>query len=131
MPSLTSKDRVSLCLFSFTDGRRCRTPAPATILTSVSTTPKRRPRPAPPKSLAKDLATFFSGDYLSASDLRTALPRLIPAVIRGDKTQTRPHRCLHVPNSIAGHPHRPTRIHQRLRHRRLAQSRPHLRQRQL
>src|SRR5271169_56266 len=42
------------------------------------------------------------------------------------KTQTRPHRCLHVPNSIASHPHRPTRIHQRLRHRRLAQNHPHL-----
>jgi hypothetical protein len=26
MPSLTAKDRVSLCLFTFTDGRRCRTP---------------------------------------------------------------------------------------------------------
>jgi hypothetical protein len=26
MPSLTAKDRVSLCLFSYEDGRRCRTP---------------------------------------------------------------------------------------------------------
>ena len=26
MPSLSSKDRVSLCRFTFDDGRRCRTP---------------------------------------------------------------------------------------------------------
>jgi hypothetical protein len=26
MPSLSSKDRVSLCRFTFEDGRRCRTP---------------------------------------------------------------------------------------------------------
>ncbi|HEY6384669.1 MAG TPA: hypothetical protein VIX91_03215 [Candidatus Acidoferrum sp.] len=36
------------------------------------------------ESLAKDLDTFFSGDYLSACDLSTALSRLIPAVVRGD-----------------------------------------------
>ena len=35
------------------------------------------------EKLAKDLAFFFSGDYLSACDLNTALGRLIPAVIRG------------------------------------------------
>ena len=26
MPSLTAKGRISLCLFSYEDGRRCRTP---------------------------------------------------------------------------------------------------------
>jgi len=26
MPSLSAKDRVSLCQFAFADGRRCRTP---------------------------------------------------------------------------------------------------------
>jgi hypothetical protein len=26
MPSLSAKDRVSLCQFTFADGRRCRTP---------------------------------------------------------------------------------------------------------
>ncbi len=36
------------------------------------------------EKLAKDLAYFFSGDYLSAYDLNTALGRLIPAVIRGE-----------------------------------------------
>src|SRR5208282_3627704 len=36
------------------------------------------------EKLAKDLSYFFSGDYLSACDLNTALSRLIPAVIRGE-----------------------------------------------
>ncbi len=36
------------------------------------------------QSLGKDLAYFFSGDYLSACDLSSALGRLIPAVLRGD-----------------------------------------------
>jgi hypothetical protein len=26
MPSLTAKDRIPLCLFTYEDGRRCRTP---------------------------------------------------------------------------------------------------------
>jgi hypothetical protein len=36
------------------------------------------------KSIGKELAYFFSCDYLSANDLSTALGRLIPAVVRGD-----------------------------------------------
>jgi len=36
------------------------------------------------EKLGKDLPYFFSGDYLSACDLSTALSRLIPAVVRGD-----------------------------------------------
>ncbi len=58
--------------------------APAKIPISASTTPKKKPAPAPAETLGKDLAYFFSGDYLSACDLSTALGRLIPAVIRGD-----------------------------------------------
>jgi hypothetical protein len=39
------------------------------------------------ETFAKDLACFFSGDYLSACDLSAALSRLIPphpAVVRGN-----------------------------------------------
>ena len=58
--------------------------APAKIPISASTTPKKKPAPAPAETLGKDLAYFFSGDYLSACDLSSALGRLIPAVLRGD-----------------------------------------------
>jgi len=84
MASLTAKDRVSLCLFSFTDGRRCRTPRTGNHPHFCFYHAQKEAQACTAESLAKDLATFFSGDYLSACDLNTALGRLIPAVIRGD-----------------------------------------------
>jgi hypothetical protein len=48
MSSVRKQDPVSLCLFTFTDGRRCHAPAP--ILTSASTTPAKSLRLKPPKS---------------------------------------------------------------------------------
>jgi len=84
MPSLTAKDRVSLCLFSFTDGRRCRTPRAGNHPHFCFYHAQKEARTQAADKLAKDLAYFFSGDYLSACDLSTALARLIPATIRGD-----------------------------------------------
>jgi len=84
MSSLTSKDRVSLCLFSFSDGRRCRTPRAGNHPHFCFYHARKEARAQATETLAKDLACFFSGDYLSACDLSTALARLIPAVIRGD-----------------------------------------------
>jgi outer membrane biosynthesis protein TonB len=84
MPSLSSKDRVSLCLFTFDDGRRCRTPR-------VSTSPhfcfyhaQKEAQFRANETIADDLDYFFSGDYLSANDLNTALGRVFVAVARGD-----------------------------------------------
>jgi hypothetical protein len=63
MSSLSSKDRVSLCIFTYADGRRCRLPEnqealPARVphrrllrmglRTSATTTPKKNPAPPPP-----------------------------------------------------------------------------------
>ena len=84
MPSLTAKDRVSLCLFTFTDGRRCRTPRISSHLHFCFYHAQKESQSQATAKLAKDLAYFFSGDYLSANDLNTALGRLIPAVIRGE-----------------------------------------------
>jgi hypothetical protein len=83
-PSLTAKDRVSLCLFSFTDDRRCRTPRTGNHPHFCFYHAQKETRARAAETLGKDLAYFFSGDYLSACDLSTALSRLIPAVIRGD-----------------------------------------------
>ena len=84
MPSLTAKDRISLCLFTYEDGRRCRTPR-------ISTSPhfcfyhaQKEAQVRATESLSADLAYFFSGDYLSANDLNTALSRVFVAVARGD-----------------------------------------------
>ncbi len=84
MSSLSPKDRVSLCLFTFTDGRRCRTPRIASHPHFCFYHAQKESQARSAATLGKDLAYFFSGDYLSACDLNTALSRLIPAVIRGE-----------------------------------------------
>src|SRR5277367_2589778 len=106
MSSLNSKDRVSLCLFTYADGRRCRLPRASKSSSRISTGAphagappsfseggsshfchyhaKKESRAATADNLAKDLAAFFSGHTVSANDLTTALARLLPAVVRGD-----------------------------------------------
>jgi hypothetical protein len=84
MSSLSPKDRVSSCMFSFADGRRCRTPRAAKNPRFCFYHAQKEARARNAQKLGKDLTYFFSGNYLSACDLSTALGRLIPAVIRGD-----------------------------------------------
>jgi len=84
MSTLSAKDRVSLCMFSFADGRRCRTPRLRNHSHFCYDHAQKEARACATETLGKDLAYFFSGNYLSACDLSTALARLIPAVIRGD-----------------------------------------------
>jgi len=84
MSSLSAKDRVSLCSFTFSDGRRCCTPRFANHPRLCPYHAQKEARARAAQKLGKDLAYFFSGDYLSACDLSSALGRLIPAVLRGD-----------------------------------------------
>ncbi|HMD38384.1 MAG TPA: hypothetical protein VKH15_03835 [Candidatus Acidoferrum sp.] len=84
MSSLSPKDRVSLCMFAYADGRRCRTPRISTHPHFCYDHAQKESRVATADKLANDLAAFFSGHYISANDLSTALARLLPAVVRGD-----------------------------------------------
>ena len=84
MPSLTAKDRISLCLFTYEDGRRCRTPRTGLHPHFCFYHAQKESQSQSAEKLAKELAYFFSGDYLSACDLNTAVGRLIPAVVRGE-----------------------------------------------
>ncbi|MGC2828111.1 MAG: hypothetical protein WB627_19720 [Candidatus Acidiferrum sp.] len=84
MPSLSSKDRVSLCRFTFDDGRRCRTPRVSTSPDFCFYHAQKEAQFRANEKLGEDLAYFFSGDYLSANDLNTALGRVFVAVARGD-----------------------------------------------
>jgi hypothetical protein len=84
MPSLTAKDRAPLCLFSFEDGRRCRTPRTARHPHFCFYHAQKESQSQAAGKLSEDLAYFFSSDYISANDLSTALSRLIPAVVRGE-----------------------------------------------
>jgi hypothetical protein len=84
MSALSAKDRVSLCMFSFADGRRCRTPRLRNHPHFCYYHAEKEARARAAQSLGTDLARYFSGQYLSACDLSTALGCLIPAVVRGD-----------------------------------------------
>jgi hypothetical protein len=76
MSSLKPKDRVSLCLLTFTHGRRCRTPRIATHPHFCFYHAQQESQARAAETLGKDLDYLFSGDYLSACDLST-LARLI------------------------------------------------------
>src|SRR5580692_4650168 len=84
MPSLNAKDRAPLCLFSYEDGRRCRTPRLTTHPHFCFYHAQKESQSQAAQKLANDIAFFFSSDCLSANDLNTALGRLTPAVIRGE-----------------------------------------------
>src|SRR5277367_3798766 len=84
MSSLSPKDRASLCIFSYADGRRCRTPRIADHPHFCYDHAQKESRAATADKLAKVLSAFFSGHYISANDVATAVARLIPAVVRGD-----------------------------------------------
>ena len=131
MSSLTSKDRVSLCSFTFSDGRRCLTPRTGKHPRFCFYHAQKEARARAAKKLGKDLAYFFSGDYLSACDLSAALGRLIPAVVRGDVKPKTAHTVGYLSQTLMQAIHLSKHeYNQRFRHERLAPIRPQLRQRQ-
>src|SRR5713226_8989334 len=100
MSSLSPKDRVSLCSFTFSDGRRCRTPRIGKHPRFCFYHAQKEARARAAQKLGKDLSYFFSGDYLSACDLSTALARLIPAVIRGDVKPKTAHTVAYLAQTL-------------------------------
>ncbi len=100
MSSLSPKDRVSLCSFTFSDGRRCCTPRFANHPHFCPYHAQKEARAHAAESLSKDLSYFFSGNYLSACDLSTALGRLIPAVIRGDVKPKTAHTVAYLMQTL-------------------------------
>jgi len=100
MSSLSPKDRVSLCSFTFADGRRCRTPRISSHPHFCFYHAQKEARARAAETLGKDLDYFFSGDYLSACDLSTALGRLIPAVVRGDVKPKTAHTVAYLVQTL-------------------------------
>src|SRR5712692_2807245 len=84
MSSLRPQDRKSLCRFTFADGRQCLTPRPPHQPHFCSDHARKDSQACAADKLARELSYFFSGEYLSACDLSSALGRLLPAVLRGD-----------------------------------------------
>src|SRR5216684_4416177 len=100
MSSLSAKDRVSLCSFTFSDGRRCRAPRVRDNPCFCPYHAQKEARARAAQKLGKDLDYFFSGDYLSACDLSTALARLIPAVVRGDVKPKTAHTVAYLAQTL-------------------------------
>src|SRR5258708_17653479 len=100
MSSLSPKARVPLCSFTFSDGRRCRTPRTGNNPRFCFYHAQKEARARAAQKLGKDLDYFFSGDYLSACDLSTALARLIPAVVRGDVKSKTAHTVAYLAQTL-------------------------------
>src|SRR6266851_5270786 len=100
MSSLTAKDRVSLCSFTFSDGRRSLKHQTRNNPRFCFYHAQKEARARTAQKLGKDLAYFFSGDYLSACDLSTALARLIPAVVRGDVKPKTAHTVAYLVQTL-------------------------------
>jgi hypothetical protein len=83
MSTLSSKNRASLCAFTFADGRRCRTPRHSGHPHLCHFHARKEAQARAAEELGRDVAYFLSGKYLSACDLSAALGRLFVAVARG------------------------------------------------
>ena len=78
-----SQARANVCLYTFTDGRRCRTPRSQNHAYFCVSHARREALAQAADNFGQDLSYFFSGDYLSACDLTTALGRTMQAVAQG------------------------------------------------
>ena len=83
MPTNRSKDRVSLCSFSFADGRGCRTPRSSAHPHLCAFHARKEAQTLAAQQAGRDISSFLSGSYLSACDLSSALGQLFSAVAQG------------------------------------------------
>ncbi len=78
-----SKDRASLCTFTFADGRQCRIPRRNGHPYLCTFHARKEAQAFASEEAGEDIAFFLSGGYVSAGDLSFALSRLFAAVAQG------------------------------------------------
>ena len=83
MSTNRSKDRSSLCSFSFVDGRRCRMPRRAGHPYLCAFHARKEAQALAREQAAEEIAYHLSAGYVSACDLSSALGRLFSAVALG------------------------------------------------
>jgi hypothetical protein len=76
--------RVSLCSFTFSDGRHCRTPRSAKHPHLCYFHARKESQARAAEQLGAEIFHFFSGRYLSACDLSSAIGRLFVGVVDGN-----------------------------------------------
>src|SRR5271163_850229 len=79
----SSEDRVSLCSFTFADGRQCRTPRRDGHPHLCTFHARREAQALAGDEAGMDIAYHLSGRYVSACDVTSALGRLFAAVAQG------------------------------------------------
>jgi len=77
------EDRSFLCIFTFTDGRQCRSPRKAGHPYLCAFHARKDAQALAGEEAGKDIAYHLSGGFLSAGDLSSALGRLFAAVAQG------------------------------------------------
>jgi len=83
MSTIPSKDRASLCLHAFADGRRCLTPRTSAHPHLCTYHAHKESQTQAAQKVGRHLGTYFSGHYLSACDLSSALGHLFSAAAQG------------------------------------------------
>jgi len=83
MSTIRSKDRASLCTFTFADGRRCRTPRFSGHPHFCYFHALKESRGNASVTIGNRILDRFSGSYLSACDLTSALGQVFSGVAQG------------------------------------------------
>jgi hypothetical protein len=83
MSTLRSKDRASLCSFTFTDGRQCRTPRLSGHPRLCCFHARKEAQAQAAESIGHRVSYLFSGNYVSACDLSSALGHVFTGVTQG------------------------------------------------
>src|SRR5260370_6981361 len=83
MSTIRSKARASLCTFTFADARRCRTPRFARHPHLCYFHALKESRANASVTIGNRILDRFSGSYLSACDLTSALGQVFSGVAQG------------------------------------------------
>ena len=83
MSSKLSKDRSSLCSFTFADGRRCRTPRCSTHAYLCYSHARAEAQTLTAQQNGRAIASWIPTGYLSACDLTAALAQLFRGTVQG------------------------------------------------
>jgi len=83
MSANCSKDRAGLCSFTFKDGRQCHLPVCAQSPEHCLPHALKHRRIARAEELGQLITEPFSAEFLSASDLNSALCRVFSAIAQG------------------------------------------------
>jgi len=79
-----SRDRASLCSFTFVDGRRCRIPRRHGHPYLCTFHAREGAKIFDGEKVGEEIARYLSGEHVPAGDLCSALGRLFAAIAQGE-----------------------------------------------